>query len=86
MQRLFLTFLPTIFLLSSFASSQNVRGSLSDTNSIDEQHRNLGWLYDLLKELSSGTAAPTAAPTVAGVQPLTEKKKKGRNKKKNDGN
>lgn len=85
--RIILALLPTIILLSfPFVSSQNIRGAAAS-----EEHRQLGWLYDLINDLAKEaaenetptptamptiTAVPTAEPTVAKVQPLKGKKKK----------
>lgn len=81
--RIILALLPTIILLSfPFVSSQNIRGAAAS-----EEHRQLGWLYDLINDLAkeaaeNETPTPTAMPTitaertVAKVQPLKGKKKK----------
>jgi hypothetical protein len=63
-----------------------MRGSegISNTNDIDEQHRELGWLYDLIKKVADET---TEVPTIT-AQPTKSptKKKKNKNKNKKNGN
>jgi hypothetical protein len=89
--RLFFVILPTIFLFTSFACSQRMRGSegLSNTNDVDEQHRELGWLYDLIKKVADETTEVptiTAQPTKAPVVPPAQLTKKKKNKNKKNGN